>query len=167
MSRGASPIRVRRERGRAFRSDADPGFHQRKLWRLLACMALAVVLGLTYVWQYIQTNVLGYRLLEVQLANDTLRTQITRLENQAAQLAAPARIDTVSRRDLHMVRQGTWDLVLLPEPEPMAYAPLPEAPMFWSIQAARWRRVGDRLHTTLGPGRALAASGPADGDGDD
>ena len=161
MSRGASPIRVRRGRGRAFDSRVDPAIHQRKLWRLLACMTLAVVLGLTYVWQFIQTNVLGYRLREVELANAALHVDIGRLENRAARLAAPARIDDMARRELHMVRQGTWNLVFMPAPEPQPLEVLPLVPTFWNIQEARWRRVGDRLHSTLGPGRALAAAHPA------
>ncbi len=157
MSRGASPIRVRHAQGSAFRSQTGSEVHRRKLWRLLPCMGFAVAFGYLYVWQHIQTNLIGYQLREVQLANVALQKDITRLHNQRAELVAPARIDAIARRELHMVRQGTWDLVLLRQPQLAAPLPLPPAPSFWEVQEARWTRLADRLHASLGPGRALAA----------
>lgn len=167
MSRGATPIRVRRERGLSFSSQAGAVFHRRKLWRLLACACLAAVLGFTYVWQFIQTNVIGYQLREVQIRNTELRMEIARLRNETAQLAAPARIDGIARRELGMERQGTWNLVMLPAPDLDAPAPLRPPTTFWHVQRDRWDRVGDRLHDSVGPGRAFAATGPdveADGE---
>lgn len=161
MSRGASPIRVRRAQGGSFRSQGAPKQHRRKFRRLVGCMGLAGLLGFLYVWQHIQTSLVGYRLREVQLANAALRSEIGRLRNQHAELAAPARIDAIARRDLKMVRQGTWDLVLLPQPALDAPAPLPAPPTFWGVQHRRWTRLADRVHATFGPGRALAA-GPYD-----
>ena len=157
MSRGASPIRMHRAQGGSFRSQSGPEVHRRKLWRLLLCMGFAVAFGYLYVWQHIQTSLIGYRLREVQLANTSLREEITRLRNQRAELVAPARIDTVARDHLGMVRQGTWDLVLLGPPTLPTLAPLPDAASFWEVQQGRWTRLADRLHSTLGPGRALAA----------
>lgn len=169
MSRGASPIRVRRARGRSFLSQAGAAVHRRKLHRLLAVMALAVVLGLSYVWQHIQTNLIGYRLREVELQNQQLRREIGALENQAAQLTAPARLDELAQKELGLVRQGTWDLVILPEPLPPAPEMETPPPGFWSVQATRWRRVATRVQTVVGTSRALAAPpgepGKRDGEG--
>lgn len=129
-------------------------------------MGFAVGLGFLYVWQYIQTSLIGYRLREVQLANAALRTELAQFRNQRAELAAPARIDGIARRELGMVRQGTWDLVMLPQPLVPAPAPLPPAPSFMDVQRRRWSRLAARVHRTLGPGRALAAA-PDAGAGDE
>lgn len=157
MSRGASPIRVRRAQGHSFLSQAGAATHRRKLWRLLAITALAVGLGLSYVWQHIQTNLIGYHVREIELQNHALHEEIAKLENQVAQLTAPARLDAIARNDLGLVRRESWDIVSLPAPTPATPpAPAP-APDFWEVQARRWARVGERVERAIGPARAVAA----------
>jgi len=162
MSRGASPIRIRRASGDSFGSQEGAAAHRRKLLRLTFVFAAIMSCSLMYVWQHIQTNLVGYRLREVEVSNARLHTEIRRLHNLTAELAAPSRIDALAREQ-GMTRQSAWDLVLLQQPA-VAPPPAPEAPVtFWMVQVDRWERLADRIHRSVGPGEALADAGEGDG----
>ncbi len=83
----------------ALRSLVDPA---RLVARPAALVAAIVVVGIFHVWSHTRVTAAGYRLGELQRAQEALRAERNRLEVEVATLRAPGRLEGFARTRLGM-----------------------------------------------------------------
>ncbi|HVC19559.1 MAG TPA: cell division protein FtsL [Vicinamibacterales bacterium] len=103
---------------------------QRELWRSVGIAGLLVAVLLFSAWQHFQLLRHGYEVQRLQQQYTAAQDLNRRLRLEIATLRAPARIDALATRQLHMVAPGLNDATVIERV-------VPPAPPAKSIVASR------------------------------
>ena len=164
----AAPEPARARACRAVRGAPRSEGPARVVGKMALLAAAAAAVGLFHVWSHTRVTAAGYRLGELQRAQESLRVERNRLEVEVATLRAPGRLEAFARARLGMAppaagavvagwtgeaaagragRAGGWE----------SLRPAPAEPVATRLGAATPRpAAGERAPAGAGPARARA-----------